>query len=127
MSDFLDETISSNAAIFNRAYSVIPFTVRRLYLTTPEALFIFSLSFRKLGFAFNLEYLSNFFFTFKNQWQFWNPYDNQIPNLSLIFEFAEELTEIIDNEKDENKINFSKISIVFKLKYLSQYFIKLSM
>ena len=111
MSDFLDETISSNAAIFNRAYSVIPFTVRRLYLTTPEVLFIFSLSFRKLGLAFNLEYLSNFFFTFKNQWQFWNPYDNQIPNLSLIFEFAEELTEIIDNEKDETKLIFEKYQL----------------
>ena len=88
MSDFLDETISSNAAIFNR-----------------------EIFFRKLGLAFNLEYLSNFFFTFKNQWQFWNPYDNQIPNLSLIFEFAEELTEIIDNEKDETKLIFEKYQL----------------
>ena len=45
------------------------------------------------------------FINFNNQWQFWNPHDKQITNLSLIFEFAEELTEIIDNEKDEDEIN----------------------
>ena len=45
--------------------------------------------------------------------------------MSLIFEFADELTEIIDIEKDEDKINFWKISIVFNLKYLNQNFIKL--
>ena len=48
-------------------------------------------------------------------------------NLSLIFEFDEEILEIIGFEKDEDKINFWKISIVFNLKYLSQNFIKLSM
>ena len=64
---------------------------------------------------------------FNNQWLFWNPHDEQISNLSLIFEFAEELTEIIDNEKDEDEINFWKILTVFNLKFLNQNFIKLSM
>ena len=45
--------------------------------------------------------------------------------MSPIFEFAEELTEIIDNEKDEDEMNFWKISTVFNLKYLNQNFIKL--
>ena len=58
---------------------------------------------------------------------FWNPHDKQISNMSLIFEFADELTEIIDIEKDEDKINFWKISTFFNLKYLNQNFIKLSM
>ena len=88
---------------------------------------MFSSSFRKLGLAFNLEYLSDFFINFNNQWQFLNPHDEQKKNLSLIFEFDEEILEIIGNEKDEDEINFWKISIVFNLKYLSQNFIKLSM
>ena len=37
------------------------------------------------------------------------------------------LKQIIDFEKDEDEINFWKISIVFNLKYLNQNFIKLSM
>ena len=102
-------------------------TVRRLYFETLEVRFILSLTFQKLSLAFNLGYLSQVFINFNNQWQFWNPHDKQISNLSLIFEFAEELTEIIDNEKDEDKINFWKISTVFNLKYLNQNFIKLSM
>ena len=81
---------------------------------------MFSSSFRKLGLAFNLEYLSDFFINFNNQWQFLNPHDEQKKNLSLIFEFDEEISEIIDNEKDEDKINFWKISTVFNLKYLNQ-------
>ena len=88
---------------------------------------MFSSSFRKLGLAFNLEYLSDFFINFNNQWQFLNPHDEQKKNLSLIFEFDEEISEIIDNEKDKDKINFWKISTDFNLKYLSQNFIKLSM
>ena len=64
---------------------------------------------------------------FINQWQFWNPHDKQSLNLSLVFEIAEELTEIIDNEKDDDEINFWKLSTVFNLKYLNQNFIKLSM
>ena len=48
-------------------------------------------------------------------------------NLSLIFEFDEEISEIIGNEKDENEINFWKISTDFNLKYLSQNVIKSSM
>ena len=47
--------------------------------------------------------------------------------MTLIFEFAEELTEIIDNEKDEDEIIFWKISTAFNLKYLYQNFIKFSM
>ena len=61
-------------------------------------------SFRKLGLAFNLEYLSNFFINFNIQWQFLNPHDEQIKNQSLIFEFDEEILEIIGNEKDETKL-----------------------
>ena len=102
-------------------------TVRRLYFGTLEGRFMFSLTFWKLSLDFNLEYLSHFFINFNNQWQFWNPHDEQSSNLSLVFEFAEELTEIIDNEKDEDEINFWKISTVFNLKYLNQNFIKLGM
>ena len=102
-------------------------TLRRLYFATVEARFIFSLTFQKLSLAFNLEYLSQFFINFNNQWQFWNPHDEQISNMSLIFELADKLTEIIDIEKDEDKINFWKISTFFNLKYLNQNFIKLSM
>ena len=47
--------------------------------------------------------------------------------MSLIFEFADELTEIIDIEKDEDEIIFWKISTFFNLKYLNQNFIKWSM
>ena len=50
--------------------------------------------------------IGQFFINFNNQRQFWNPHANQIPNLSLIFEYADELTEIIDIEKDEDEINF---------------------
>ena len=65
-----------------------------------------SFFFWKLSLDFNLEYLSHFSINFKNQRQFWNPHDKQSSNLFLVFEFAEELTEIIDNEKDEDEINF---------------------
>ena len=69
---------------------------------------MFSASFRKLGLAFHLEYLSDFFINFNNQWQFLNPHDKQKKNLSLIFEFDEEISEIIGNEKDETKLIFEK-------------------
>ena len=46
--------------------------------------------------------------------------------MSLIFELADKLTEIIDIEKDEDEIDFWKISTFFNLKYLNQSFIKLS-
>ena len=101
-------------------------TVRRLYFETLEVRFILSLTFQKLSLAFSLGYLSQVFINFNNLWQFWNPHDNQISNLSLIFEFADKFTEIIHIEKDEYKINFWKISTVFNLKYLNQNFIKLS-
>ena len=47
-----------------------------------------------MSLAFNLEYFGQFVINFKNQWQFQNPHDEQIPKLPLIFEFDEELTEI---------------------------------
>ena len=65
---------------------------------------MFSSSFRKLGLAFNLEYLCQFFINFNNQCQFWNPHDEQITNLSLIFKFNEEIMEKIGNEEDETKL-----------------------
>ena len=68
------------------------------------------LYFQKLSLAFNLEYLSQFFINHNNQWQFWNPHDKQSSNLSLVFQFAEELTDIIDNEKDEELSSTSNIS-----------------
>ena len=83
-------------------------TVHRLYFATAEVRFMFSSSFRKLGLAFNLEYLCQFFINFNNQCQFWNPHDEQITNLSLIFKFNEEITEKIGNEKDETKLIFEK-------------------
>ena len=42
-------------------------TLRRFKNRTLEVRFIFSLSFRTLGLAFNLEYLSDFFINFNNQ------------------------------------------------------------
>ena len=35
---------------------------------------------------------------------FLNPHDKQIPKLSLIFEFDEEVAEIIDTVKNESKL-----------------------
>ena len=76
---------------------------------------MFSSSWRKLGLAFNLEYLSDFFINFNNQWQFLNPHDEQKKNLSLIFEFDEEISEIIGNEKDETKLIFEKYKLSLTL------------
>ena len=42
---------------------------------------------------------------------FWNPHDEHIKNLSLIFEFYEEILEIIGNEKDEMKLIFEKYQL----------------
>ena len=86
-------------------------TLRRLYFATAEVRFMFSSSFRKLGLAFNLEYLCQFFINFNNQCQFWNPHDEQITNLSLIFKFNEEITEKIGNEKDETKLILEKYQL----------------
>ena len=58
-----------------------------------------------LSIAFNPKYLSQNFIKFKDQGQFWNPHDKQIPKLSLIFEFDEELTELF---KVEGKAQFPK-------------------
>ena len=87
------------------------YTVRRFYFATAEVRFMFSSSFRKLGLAFNLEYLCQFFINFNNQCQFWNPHDEQITNLSLIFKINEEITEKIGNEKDETKLIFEKYQL----------------
>ena len=106
---------------------LIPYAAFILQQQKLDVRFMFSSSFRKLGLAFNLEYLCQFFINFNNQCQFWNPHDEQITNLSLIFKINEEITEKIGNEKDEDEINFWKISVVFNLKYLGQNFIKLSM
>ena len=83
---------------------IVNHTVRRFYFATAEVRFMFSSSFRKLGLAFNLEYLCQFFINFNNQCQFWNPHDEQITNLSLIFKFNEEIMEKIGNEEDETKL-----------------------
>ena len=80
-------------------------------ITTLEVRFMFSSSFRKLGLAFNLEYLCQFFINFNNQCQFWNPHDEQITNLSLIFKFNEEITEEIGNQQDETKLIFEKYQL----------------
>ena len=72
---------------------------------------MFSSSFRKLGLTFNLEYLCQFFINFNNQCQFWNPHDEQITNLSLIFKFDEEIMGIIGNEKDETELIFEKYQL----------------
>ena len=90
---------------------ILVITLRRLYFATAEVRFMFSSSFRKLGLAFNLEYLCQFFINFNNQCQFWNPHDEQITNLSLIFKFNEEITEKIGNEKDETKLIFEKYQL----------------
>ena len=82
-------------------------TLCRLYFATAEVTFMFSLSFWKLGLAFYLEYLCQFFINFNNQWQFWNPLDKQISNLYLIFEFAEELTM----KKMKTKLFFEKYQL----------------
>ena len=60
-------------------------TPRHLYFGTLEVSFMFSSCFQELGFAFNLEFLSDFFININIQWKFFNPHDEQIKNLSLIF------------------------------------------
>ena len=47
-----------------------------------------TVSFRILGFVFNLEYISQFFLKFVKQGQFQIPYDEQISKLSLTFIFC---------------------------------------
>ena len=55
--------------------------------------------------------ISQLFINFNNWWQFWNPHDEQITNLSLIFKINEEITEKIGNEKDETKLIFEKYQL----------------
>ena len=49
--------------------------------------------FRKFSADFDLYFLSQFFVKIENQGQFWNPHDEQISKLSLIFNFDKEMTE----------------------------------
>ena len=46
-----------------------------------------------LSIVFNLKYLSQNFIKFKDQGQFWNPHDEQIPKLSLGVQFDQEIME----------------------------------
>ena len=86
-------------------------TVRSLYFVTA----VFAL------------FLCEILIKFETQWQFWNLLVMRIPKHPQHAQFDEVLTEIIDTEKDEDEINFWKISTVFNLKYLNQNFIKLIM
>ena len=62
-----------------------------------------TVSFRILGFFFNLEYFHQFFLKFKKHGQFQNPYDEQISKLSLIFIICRKLIEIFKvKDKDLN-------------------------
>ena len=49
-----------------------------------------------------------------------NPHDEQKKNLSLIFEFDEEISEIIGNEKDEMKLIFEKYKLSLTLNILAK-------
>ena len=51
------------------------------------------LIFEMLSIVFNLKYLSQNFIKFKDQGQFWNPHDEQIPKLSLGVQFDQEIME----------------------------------
>ena len=57
-----------------RKWDLVPETIFLLYTTPPLE---WDTRSWKLGFAFNLEYLSDFFINFNNQWQFLNPHDKQ--------------------------------------------------
>ena len=107
----LSNFISSSCNVCWNVFQNHKHTVRWFYFATAEVRFMFSLSFRKLGLTLSLEYLCQFFINFNNQCQFWNPHDEQITNLSLIFKFNEEITEKIGNEKDETKLIFEKYQL----------------
>ena len=81
------------------------YTVRRFYFATAEVRFMFSSSFRKLGLAFNLEYLCQFFIKFNDKGQTFFLLVMRIQKLSLIIEIHEELTEIF---KVKGKAQFPK-------------------
>ena len=51
------------------------------------------LIFEMLSIVFNLKYLSQNFIKFKDQGQFWNHHDEQIPKLSLGVQFDQEIME----------------------------------
>ena len=80
-------------------------SLRRLYFATAEVRFMFSSSFRKLGLAFNLEYLCQFFIKFKDQGHIFFLLVMRIQKLSLIIEIGKEITEIF---KVKGKAQFPK-------------------
>ena len=45
------------------------------------------------------QYLSFYLAKIENQGQFWNPQDEQISKLTLLFEFGEDLMEILTKNK----------------------------
>ena len=63
--------------------------------------------FRKFSSDFDQHFLSQFFIKIENQGQFWNPHDEQISKLSLIFNFDKEITE---KKTDENFRKWSCLS-----------------
>ena len=67
--------------------------------------FNFLLTLQKSSLVSNLEYLSQFFFKFKDQGQFWNLFVMRILKLTLIFKFDAALTETF---KIEDKAQFPK-------------------
>ena len=68
------------------------------------------LYFWKLSFAFNHEYLSEFFIKVKDLGKFWNLLVMSIPKLSLIFMINEGLTDIF---KVKGKDQLPKIQTFF--------------
>ena len=52
-----------------------------------------------LSIVFNLKYLSQNFIKFNIQGVFWNPQDEQISKLTFLFEFGEDLMEILTKNK----------------------------
>ena len=49
--------------------------------------------------VFNLNYLSFYLAKCQKQGQFWNPQKKQISKLTLLFEFSEDLVEILPKKQ----------------------------
>ena len=54
--------------------------------------------------VFNLIYLSFYLAKCQKQGQFWNPQKKQISKLTLLFEFSENLMEILSKSKSRNSL-----------------------
>ena len=54
--------------------------------------------------VFNLNYLSFYLAKCQKQGQFWNPQKKQISKLTLLFEFSENLMEILSKNKSRNSV-----------------------